>query len=40
MAHSVRRGFAGIFAWLPAVISLSLVGWLVAYIFFDAFRNT
>ena len=40
MAHAVRRRFAGIFAWLPAVISLPLVGWLVAYIFFDAFRNS
>lgn len=39
MAHAVRRRFTGIFAWLPAVISLPLVGWLVAYIFFDAFRN-
>jgi len=40
MVHAVRRRFAGIFAWLPAVISLPLVGWLVAYIFFDAFRNS
>jgi hypothetical protein len=40
MVHAVRRRFAGLFAWLPAVISLPLVGWLVAYLFFDAFRNT
>jgi pheromone shutdown protein TraB len=40
LVHAVRRRFAGIFAWLPAVISLPLVGWLVAYIFFDAFRNS
>ena len=40
VVHAVRRRFADIFAWLPAVISLPLVGWLVAYIFFDAFRKS
>ena len=39
IAHAVRRRLAGIFAWLPVALSLPLVSWLVAYVFFDAFRK-
>lgn len=39
IGHVVRRRFAGIFAWLPVALSLPVASWLVAYLFFDAFRN-
>ena len=39
IAHAVRRRGSGIFAWVPAALSLPIVSWLVAYIFFDAFRK-
>jgi len=39
LVHVTRRRFTGIFAWMPTIPALLVLGWLVAYLFFDAFRN-
>ena len=38
--HLLRRRLRSIAAWAPVIGSIALVAWLIAYLYFDAFRST
>jgi hypothetical protein len=37
--HLLRGRIRSVAAWLPVVGSVALVAWLIAHIYFDAFRS-